>query len=140
MTPRFCRKALSYVPVDLNSLLYKYETDFALLYRLLGDKRETAKWEVAAKHRQETMNKLMYSDLRGFYYDYNYVKERRGNVNSLAGFYPMWAGMISRKQAQKMVNALRMFENRGGLSTTDSQQLNQLIPGGIPTQWAYPNG
>lgn len=140
MTPRFGRKALSYVPVDLNSLLYKYETDLGQLYRVLGDKREAAKWEVAAKHRKQTINALMYSEIRGFYYDYNYAKERRGTVSSLAGFYPMWAGMIERKQAQKMVKALRMFENRGGLSTTDSQPLNQLIPGGIPTQWSYPNG
>jgi len=140
MTPRFGRKALSYVPVDLNSLLYKYETDLGQLYRLLGDKREAAKWEVAAKHRQQTINQLMYSEIRGFYYDYNYAKERRGTVSSLAGFYPMWAGMIDRKQAQKMIKALRMFENRGGLATTDSQPLNQLIPGGIPTQWSYPNG
>lgn len=140
MTPRFGRKALSFVPVDLNSLLYKYETDFGQLYRLLGDKREAAKWEVAAKHRQETVNELMYSEIRGFYYDYNYAKGRRGTVSSLAGFYPMWAGMIDRKQAHKMIKALRMFENRGGLATTDSQPLNQLIPGGIPTQWSYPNG
>jgi alpha,alpha-trehalase len=29
MTPRFGRKCMNYVPVDLNSLLYKYEMDFA---------------------------------------------------------------------------------------------------------------
>src|SRR3978361_140930 len=29
MTPRFDRRALNYLPVDLNALLYKYETDFA---------------------------------------------------------------------------------------------------------------
>ena len=28
-TPRFNHKALNYLPVDLNSLLYKYERDFA---------------------------------------------------------------------------------------------------------------
>ena len=29
MTPRFDRRALNFLPVDLNALLYKYETDFA---------------------------------------------------------------------------------------------------------------
>ncbi len=47
MTPRFGRKALSYVPIDLNSLLYKYEMDFARLYKLLDDPRKAAEWEVA---------------------------------------------------------------------------------------------
>lgn len=140
MTPRFGRKALNYVPVDLNSLLYKYETDFARAAKILGDKREEGAWEVAAAHRKATMEKLMWSDLRGLFYDYNFVKQKRGNVSSLAGFFPMWAGLADGKQAAQMVKALRKFEHRGGLSTTDTQPLNQLVPGKMPTQWAYPNG
>ncbi len=140
MTPRFGRKALNYTPVDLNALLYKYEMDLARYYRHIGDVRGAAKWEVAAEHRKETMNELMWSNLRGFYYDYNYVKEKRGTVSSLAGFYPLWAGMVTPDQAKQMVKALKRFENRGGLATTDVQQLSQYVPGSMPTQWAYPNG
>ena len=140
MTPRFNRKALNYLPVDLNALLYKYEMDFARAARIFDDTREAAKWENAAMHRKEIVDKLMWSNIRGMYFDYNYAKERRGSVASLAGFYPLWAGMADDKQARQMVRALRRFEHRGGLSTTDSQQLNQMVPGKMPTQWAYPNG
>lgn len=140
MTPRFGRKALNYVPVDLNSLLYKYEMDFARAEKIFGNKREAARWENAARHRKRVMDNLMWSNIRGMYYDYDYTKERRGSVSSLAGFYPMWAGMVDDKQAKQMVKALRRFENKGGLATTDTQQLNQLVPGKLPTQWAYPNG
>ena len=140
MTPRFNRRTLSFTPVDLNALLFKYETDLAKFYRHVGDIRSAAKWEVAAEHRKETMDELMWSNLRGLYYDYNYAKEKRGSVGSLAGFYPLWAGMVTKKQAEQMVKALRRFENRGGLATTDAQPLSQLVPGAIPTQWAYPNG
>lgn len=140
MTPRFGRKALNFLPVDLNSLLFKYEMDLAKFYRHVGDVRSAAKWEVAAEHREDTMNELMWSNLRGLYYDYNYAKEKRGTVSSLAGFYPLWAGIATKKQAEQLVNALRRFENRGGLATTDVQQLSQFVPGAIPTQWAYPNG
>ena len=140
MTPRFGRRALNYLPVDLNALLYKYEMDLAKFYRQIDDVRSAAKWEVAAGIRQETMNELMWNRIRGLYYDYNYVKERRGTVSSLAGFYPLWAGMVRQKRADQMVKALRRFENRGGLATTDVQQLGQFVPGAIPTQWAYPNG
>ena len=140
MTTRFNRKALNYLPVDLNALLYRYEMDFARAARIFGDKREAATWENAAKHRKETMDTLMWSNIRGMYFDYNYAKERRGSVASLAAFYPLWAGMVDDKQAKQMVKALRSFENKGGLATTDSQQLNQLVPGKMPTQWAYPNG
>ncbi|GAC1391559.1 MAG: alpha,alpha-trehalase TreF [Candidatus Saccharimonadales bacterium] len=140
MTPRFSRKALNYLPVDLNALLYKYEMDFARYYRKLEDKRTAIKWEVAAKHRAETMDQLMWDKGRGLYYDYNYVKDKRSNVSSLASFYPLWAGMVDKKKAEALVKALRRFENRGGLATTDSQPLNQFLPGMMPTQWAYPNG
>lgn len=140
MTPRFDRKALNYVAVDLNALLFKYEKDFARAERIFGNKREAAKWDNVARARKEAMDKLMWSNIRGMYFDYNYVKERRGSVASLAGFYPLWAGMVDEKQAKQMVKALRRFEQKGGLSTTDSQQLGQLVPGKMPTQWAYPNG
>ncbi len=139
MTPRFGRKALNYLPVDLNSLLYKYEMDFSRAAQIFNNADEVAKWENAARRRKNAMNELMWDKIRGFYYDYNFVKEKRGNVSSLAGFYPMWAGLVSEKKANQMVRALRRFENRGGLATTDAQ-LNQLIPGGLPMQWAYPNG
>jgi len=139
LNPRFGRKCLNYLPVDLNSLLYKYERDFAYAERLLDNESEAVKWEQAAHARRMTMNDLMWSDLRGMYYDYNYIRQHRGSVSSLAAFYPMWAGLASEKQAARLVTALRKFEERGGLATTD-QQLTQMVPGSIPTQWAWPNG
>lgn len=140
MTPRFDRRALNFLPVDLNALLYKYETDFARAARIFGDKREAARWDDAAAVRKATMNKLMWDRVRGMYYDYNFVKKKRGNVNSLAAFFPMWAGMVDDKQAAALVKALRRFENKGGLATTDALPLGQFVLGTMPTQWAYPNG
>lgn len=139
MTPRFGRKCLNYIPIDLNSLLYKYEIDFARAAEIFGDKQESKTWESAANNRKNSINKLMWSNIKGFYYDYNYVKERRGTVNSLAGFYAMWAGLATEKQARQMVKNLKRFEQKGGLTATD-QQFNALMPGAVPTQWAYPNG
>jgi alpha,alpha-trehalase len=140
MTPRFNRKALNYLPVDLNALLYKYEMDFATAARIFNDKREIAKWELAAKTRAHVMNKLMWDKTRGIFFDYNYVKKKKGNISSLAAYYPMWAGMLDGRQAQALVKSLRKFENKGGLATTDALPLAQYVPGALPTQWAHPNG
>ncbi len=140
MTPRFNRRALDYLPVDLNALLYKYEADFARAARIFDDRREAAKWDNAAAARKATMDELMWDKLRGLYYDYNYAKEKRGNISSLAAFYPMWAGMVTDKQAASLVKALRRFENKGGLATTDALPVGQFVFGTVPTQWAYPNG
>lgn len=142
MTPRFGRKALHYLPVDLNSLLYKYETDFAFVARLNGNFAESKKWERQAQIRKNTMNSLMWSDLKGLYYDYDYKKEKRGSVSSLASYFTMWAGLADEQKASKLVKSLKKFEEKGGLATTDAQTVpfNQIIPGTIPTQWAHPNG
>lgn len=140
MTPRFNRRALNYLPVDLNALLYKYEMDFAREARLRDDLREAARWEQAALARKEAMDELMWDRTRGLYYDYNYVKEKRSGVASLASYFPLWAGMVSEKQAAQLVKSLRRFENKGGLATTDALPLNQYVPGSMPVQWAYPNG
>lgn len=140
MTPRFGRKALNFLPVDLNSLLYKYETDFAFVARELGDEEEAKEWELAAERRKQTMNELMWDRLRGLYYDYNFVRGKRGSVSSLATYFPLWAGLASNEQAAALVKALRRFENKGGLATTDTLPVGQFVIGSMPTQWAYPNG
>ena len=140
MTPRFGHHCLDYLPVCLNSLLYKYETDFAELAVHLGEKAEGRKWKRAAEKRQETMNELMWSEMKGSFYDYNFIKKSRSGTNSLAAFYPMWAGLATQRQAQRLVGNLRRFEQRGGLSTTDAMTFGRLVPGAQPMQWAYPNG
>ena len=142
MTPRFNRKALDYLPIDLNTLLYKYEMDFARYYELIGKKGKAEDWKHLATKRKRTINTLMWNNLKGQYYDYNYIKKRRGTVSSLAAFYPLWTKMASKEQAKKLVRALRRYEQEGGLSTTDNQQLTKFVPGVTmtPTQWAYPNG
>ena len=140
MTPRFNHKALNYLPVDLNALLYKYEVDFAKTERLLGNEAEAKQWETAASKRRRTMNELMWDEGRGLYYDYDYHRQKRGSVSSLAAYYPMWAGMVSKDQAERMVRALRRFEEKGGLTATDTLPIGQFRPGSIPVQWAAPNG
>jgi len=140
MTPRFDRRALNYLPVDLNALLYKYETDFARAARIFNDKRAAAKWDDAAKLRKTNMDKLMWDRIKGLYFDYNFVKKKRGVTSSLAAYFPMWAGMVDEKQAAALVKSLRRFEHKGGLATTDALPLGQFVLGSVPTQWAYPNG
>lgn len=138
MTTRFYRKALNFLPVDLNTLLYKYEVDFAKVARMNGDSKEVEKWETAAEQRKKSMNELMWDKSRGLYYDYDYVQNKRGGIASLAAYFPMWAGMVTEERAEILVNSLKRFENKGGLATTDFTPSAQLTA--IPTQWSYPNG
>lgn len=141
MTPRFERKCLDFLPVDLNALLYKYETDFARASEILGDKKQAQKWLSKAEHRKKVMNELMWGKLRGFYFDYNYQRKVLGDIWSLAGFYPLWAGMASEQQAKRIVDNLYRFEKKGGLTTTMRPLIDtSILFGSLKAQWAHPNG
>lgn len=140
MTPRFERKCLDYLPIDLNSLLYKYEIDFAWAAEILDEKDQVRHWKNQAKKRQHQTTNLMWHKRKGFFFDYNYAKEQIGDVWSLAGFYPMWAGLATTEQAAQMVKNLSKFEHSGGLSTTTQPLIDMSIFGSLKSQWAYPNG
>lgn len=141
MTPRFERKCLDFLPVDLNALLYKYETDFARADEILGDKKSADTWIKKAEHRTKVMDKLMWGKLRGFYFDYNYQRKVLGDIWSLAGYYPMWAGMVTPEQAKRLVDNLTRFDKKGGLTATARPLIDtSIVFGSLKAQWAHPNG
>jgi len=140
MTTRFNRKCLNYLPIDLNSLLYKYETDFAKASEIFGETDKRKEWLQKAAKRKRSMNTLMWDNLHKTYFDYNFVKHRHSMVNSLASYYPMWAGMIDDRRSEYMVRNLRRFEHKGGLACTELPGISKMSRSSVPTQWAYPNG
>lgn len=141
MTPRFERKCLDFLPIDLNSLLYKYETDFARADEIIGDNKSAQEWKHKAAKRKKEINDLMWGKIRGFYFDYNYQRGVLGDIWSLAGYYTMWAGIATPDQAKKMVDNLAKFEKKGGLSTTSRPLIDtNILFGSLKAQWAYPNG
>jgi alpha,alpha-trehalase len=140
MTPRFDRKCLDFYPIDLNSLLYKYEKDIANWYRHKGDKKNTAKWEAKATERAHWVNELLWGNTRKFYFDYNFEEAKRGPIWSLAAFYPLWVGMVDADRAKELVKQIGKFEKQGGLTTTTRPIIDMSIFGSVRTQWAYPNG
>ena len=140
MTPRFNRRALNYLPIDLNSLLYKYEADFVRAAEIFGDKQEAKFWKKAMVQRVDTINELMWDKNSGLYYDFNFTKQKRSHICSLASFYPLWSGMTDEHQVKRLIKNLERFEHKGGLSTTDSPVLSRFMPYSINMQWAYPNG
>ena len=124
---------LGHLPIDLNSILYARTLDFAEAADILGEQRRAAKWRERAVRRAETMQELMWDEGLGFFLDYDWVNERRNPHVSLAGFYPLWAGLATPEQAARVVRDwLPQFEYPGGLVTTKEQRAGR--------QWAYPNG
>ncbi|GAB4298981.1 MAG: hypothetical protein Kow0098_24970 [Ignavibacteriaceae bacterium] len=137
------------VTVDLNALLYKYETDIAHLIRkyfrdvfVYNDKRyKSTDWIKRAARRKKIINKLMWDDQRGFYFDFNFVNNEKHIYESATTFYPLWAGIPTKKQAQKLVkHALKKLEAPGGILASTEESRGAVSENRPPRQWDYPNG
>lgn len=137
MNTRFYGNALSYIPIDLNSLLYKYETDFARWSELKEEDDTALVWRQKAKKRAETVTQYLWNEEKGFFFDFDYITHQQSEVWSLADFYALWSGLATTEQAKRIVGNLPDFAHQGGLATSKSP--DEYI-GDIPAQWAYPNG
>jgi len=125
MTSRFHDRCLDYLPVDLNSCLYKYETDIAKGYELNGKRSEARKFSEMADKRKKEIFELMWSDKQKFFCDYNYLLKQQSPFLSVAGFYPLWAEMATAEQAALIrEHVLPVFEYDGGITNTQSAGLS----------------
>jgi alpha,alpha-trehalase len=149
-TYRFDDRASDFLTVDLNSLLYKTETDVAgLLERRFGGALKLAdgsttsarEWRALAEKRKERMNALFWDAERGQFFDYDMKNERRSGYVSATGLYPLWAGWATPAQAAAAEkNSLRELERLGGLAATSESSRGALTAARPARQWDYPYG
>lgn len=134
MNPRFDRRCGDFCPVDLNSLLYMYETNFADFARILG-KGETVveEWKQKAERRRKLMSEFMFDKLRQQFYDYDFVNGKRSDVLSAAVFTTLFAGLATKAQAVGVVCGLELLEFRYGLSVCEDRHYEYEY------QWSFPN-
>ncbi|MGD9579768.1 MAG: trehalase family glycosidase [Vampirovibrionia bacterium] len=131
---RFNQKAMNYIPVDLNSLLYMNEKVFEKWALLLNKDSEAQYWNKQADHRKELMNKYLWNADDGFYYDYDYVDKVQSSYKSIAAIFPLWADIASVDQAKDVKDIIvNYFEFNGGIVTALDKSHARL-------QWNYPNG
>ncbi|MFI5349281.1 MAG: trehalase family glycosidase [Elusimicrobiota bacterium] len=149
-TYRFDDRTTDFLTVDLNSLLYKTETDVAdLLDRRFGGellmsdgRRERASdWRALAEKRKKRMNELFWDAERGLFFDYDLKNRRRSGYVSATGLYPLWAGWATPEQAAGATrNSLRELERLGGLAATAETSRGALSDARPARQWDYPYG
>lgn len=120
------------VPVDLNALLFILEETIAEAYRLIRQPLLERKFRNLAEKRAESMRRFMWNDQTGFYHDYDYLAGQMTDDLTLAGVFPLYAGIATHEQADRVAHVIRdKFLLQGGLVTT-LEETGQ--------QWDYPNG
>src|SRR3712207_4675611 len=127
---------IHYNPVCLNSLLYLMETEAAEIMTLAGRPREARAWRQRAALRRAAVNRLMWDERDGLYYDYNFVRREVRRYPFVTTFYPLWAGIATKEQAARVVSNLHLFERAGGLRTSTNVSGSQWDApyGWAPTQ------
>jgi len=120
-----------YAAVCLNSLLYKTEADLEEMSRLLGRPEDARRWHEKAVARQGRITKYLWDENQGLFFDYDFLAHSRSPYEYATTFYPLWAGLASKEQANAVAKNLALFEHAGGLamSRRDSK-----------AQWDYPYG
>ncbi len=124
---------IHYVPVCLNVLLYQMERDLATLYEIVGQEESAQPWRDRAIERHERIDRFLWDEDAGQYFDYNFSTGDRRQYEFATTFYPLWAGIASVEQAQRVVENLAKFEMPGGLLTSTHVSGNQWD---APFGWA----
>jgi alpha,alpha-trehalase len=136
MTSRFNNHCLDYLPVDLNSCLFKYENDLAEFYHSTKNYYKSKLYREKAEKRKQQIIDLMWNKSKKFYFDYNHKKQKPSSFFSVAGFYPLWAHLATPEQAALICEyALPILEYDGGIVNTQRYQLSDEIK-----QHDFPNG
>ncbi len=93
----------NYAPVCLNGLLYKTEKDLEMMSQALGHDDDARRWKQLAEERKSGMNKFLWDEKRGMFFDYNFVKQERSTYAYITVFVPLWAGLATPEQAQAIM-------------------------------------
>lgn len=137
--------------IDLNSLLYKYEIDIAdVIKNYFNDKfvdpndgsiSTSADWLKMAKIRKEKINKYMWDEESGFFFDYNVKIKERTSYESATTFWALWAGLATQEQASLMIEkALPKLEMLGGIVACTERSRGPISINRPIRQWDYPFG
>jgi alpha,alpha-trehalase len=135
---------------DLNSLLYKIETDIAeTLSRVFGGSltlrdgtREwAAAWAARARHRKMLVTRYLWDENKGMFFDYDVVRKKRTSFVSATTLFPLWAGLATREQASRLVHtAIPLLALPGGIVGSTERSRGPVTPTHPQTQWDFPFG
>ena len=135
--------------VELNAMLYKYETDFAEMISLyLDDKFEYNSkiynqryWNEKSESRKNLMNKFFWNEEENCFFDYNFKTQSQNIFLSATSFFPLWAKIATQEQADKMIkNALPKLIFSGGIAGCSEEALKNIDDNKMQRQWDFPNG
>jgi len=130
-------------PVDLNSLLYKLELTIARACGIAERPECNRDMLAHAKARKKVMLRWMWVGTLGAFADYDWRNQRKLERVTAATTYPMFVGLATRQQAQRIARTIRedLLEPHGLATTTEDTGQQWDAPNGwAPLQWIAIDG
>jgi putative isomerase len=89
--------------VDLACYLVRELQAMAIISGKLGKTKEQNEYQQHAQRLTKLINDVFWDEKDGFYYDRNEKTGKKIRVKSVAGFFPLWAGVATPAQARRLV-------------------------------------
>jgi alpha,alpha-trehalase len=109
------------------------ESDLGAVAAELDDAPAAARWQGLARERRARIDRLLWDEDAGLYFDWNFEAQRRRPYPFATTFWPLWAGLASPAQAAAVAANLPRFERPGGIVTSLHVSGNQWD---APFGWA----
>ena len=155
-TPIYCGDVRDCAPLITNCALVRYAHTLALIGTEVGLAGEAAGFADHADTRAELIRKHCWNDDAGLFLEYDYVRGEQLPYVSACAYWPLWAKVATREQADRLVANIGLLENRYGLASTDksypdtrSRSIYSITDGEVAEdatddsrqlQWMYPAG
>lgn len=104
-SPRNAHLAKGGCAVDTSSQMVMFADDLAVFAGILGKSEDTARFKREAIETATRINELMWDPERKFYFDITW-EETRLPVKTIAGFWPLLAGIPTKAQVEALVSEL----------------------------------
>jgi alpha,alpha-trehalase len=103
--------------------------DLAEMSEVLEHGADAESWKQKAATRKEGVNKYLWDEAKGEFFDYDFTKEKRSTYEYITTYYPLFAGLATEAQAKAVLANLKSFEQPGGAV---------MSPYHTGAQWDYP--
>jgi alpha,alpha-trehalase len=126
------------IPVDLNCLLAHLEKMIAKGYSMRGSSELANQYSKRSDLRRRAILTFCWDPEKSFFFDYDFKKNKRSDVKSLAGVFPLFFEIAQKDLAEKASKVIQQeFLKPGGLMTTlvDTDQQWDAPNGWAPLQW-----
>jgi alpha,alpha-trehalase len=121
----------NFIPVGLNSIMYKFESNMLYFYEKLGLK-PTYDFAQALINRKAAIDKFLWDPETSQWYDYFLTNNSQIKQSYPSNWFPVWAGAFAPSQSEKL---LQSIQNSGLL------QIGGVLPTHLNSgqQWDAPN-